>query len=180
MLDGARAGNRDAPRNAFDNRYQVSLPPGEALVGAGIHRVLYLSEAGAPPPPDVRDAVWAWSREGIETKAVALSDFAPRPLDEWPLVPVCATGVTVARPPADAAPVWFGGLPESESCFWWWYGWAQATASGVVMAPLPPRRLAPRTLPLQAPPATPAAQARTAHGGGARRSKGSCRGGGHP
>ncbi len=161
--------NRLAPyvddAGQFDNRYLAGLPPADALRSAGIRHIVYVTpdEQVTQESDDLNDDLVAIDDGGVSVKMLAMSDFAWAPVPGWPAIPRCApaplppagAGATappavaiapamvpapVASGPAVLPPMYFGGSPEAQSCFPYWYGWDD---------PEPP-------IPGAAPPAPPA------------------------
>ena len=193
VLDRNRLAHYQDYAGQFDNRYLAGLPPPDALRSAGIRHILYVTpdDQVTEESDDLNDDLVAIDDGGVKVGMLALSDFAWAPLPGWPAVPACApiaptptpTGLTnapatqpppvasgsamapapVASGPAAPPPLYFGGSPEAQSCFAYWYGWldpdppsATTPPPGPTPLPLPasgggvhfsfvlPPRLAPR------------------------------------
>jgi hypothetical protein len=138
VLDRARAAPYVDDADQFDNRYFASLPPPDALRAAGIRHVLYVTPTDhvTLETDDLNDDLVALDAGGVDVRMLALSDFSETPLSDWQLGPSggCAP---VAGPPAGG--LYFGGTPQSQSCFSFWYGW-EVSLPGL-SRPAPPQRL---------------------------------------
>jgi len=145
VLDRNRLPHYEDYAGQFDNRYLAGLPPADALRSAGIRHILYVTpdDQVTEESDDLNDDLVAIDQGGVKVKMLALSDFAWAPLPGWPAIPSCAPVASAPRPtqpppvasgpaspPAPAAsgpavppPLYFGGSPEAQSCFAYWYGW---------------------------------------------------------
>ena len=166
VLDRQRLAPYADDAGRFDNRYLAGLPPVENLRAAGIAHLLYVTpdDQVTLEADDLNDDLVAIDQGGIDVKLLALSDFAASPLPGWPQIPSCSPPaspsplplplpppgpVAVAPGPSGQPRYFFGGSPEAESCFAFWYGWqseAPPAAPGGPPAPAAPQ------LPLPSPP----------------------------
>jgi hypothetical protein len=123
----------------FDNRYLAGLPPREALVAAGIRRLLYIApdDSSRLDADDLNDDLVSIDGGGIEVKVLALSDFSETPLPGWSDVPPPPPELVWGgpSPPLPSLRFYFGGSPGSHRCFWSWYGWSGRPAAA---PPVPP------------------------------------------
>ena len=165
VLDRNRLAQYVDDAGQFDNRYLAGLPPVEALRSAGIRHILYVTpdDQVTLESDDLNDDLVAIDGGGVDVKMLALSDFAWAPVPGWPSIAACvpaaaaAAPVTpaealpaakaaapvapppVAGPPAAAPPLYFGGTPEAQSCFVYWYGWDEPEPPTPPVPPLPPQ-----------------------------------------
>jgi hypothetical protein len=166
VLDRNRLAQYVDDAGQFDNRYLAGLAPVDALRSAGIRHVLYVTpdDQVTLESDDLNDDLVAIDEGGVDVKMLALSDFAWAPLPGWPAIAACVPAAPpVATAPASdpvapaqapppvaggaavAAPLYFGGTPEAQSCFVYWYGWDDSGAPSA--APPPPAPTAPLSLP---------------------------------
>ena len=149
VLDRARMAPYTDAAGLFDNRYEVGLPGPDVLQDAGIRHVLYVTPDASVTldADDVNPDLVAADEAGVDVRMLALSDFAERPLPDFPVTVPDDDGCGPMPGPAVAmggAPLYFGGSAGAHRCFTLWYGWRSASLSGPRM-PLPaPARLAPR------------------------------------
>jgi hypothetical protein len=158
VLDRRRLAPYADDADEFDNRYTVGLPPPEALRAAGIARLLYVTpdDQVTMESDDLNDDLVAAAHHGVDVRLLALSDFSQRPLPDWPASSPCAPLAAPFQTPGER-PFFFGGSPEAQSCFAYWYGWipwppvpptdgALPLFTGLAVSPPPPipPHLAPR------------------------------------
>jgi hypothetical protein len=146
VLDANRLAPYRDEATQFDNRYLAPLPTAAALAGLGVKRILYVrpDAASLTELDDLNADFVAWQREGIDVRALPLTDFS-----------TLAAG-TAAPPDAGAALAatsgsgghghghyYYGGHWHHHPLFWRSYGFGAG--------PAPTRRL-PRAAPAPPPP----------------------------
>jgi hypothetical protein len=123
---------RDRP-DQFDNRYVAPVPSASALRAVGVKRILYIrpDASSLTELDDLNADFVSWQAEGIQVRAVPLSDFAPAE----------ATAANTPAPGSGGASYYWGGHGFHHPLFWRSYGFGAGPS---------PSRRAPRVSP---PPA---------------------------
>jgi hypothetical protein len=120
----------------FDNRYVAKIPDPEAFRALGIKHILYVSPDGARnyEMDDLNGAFLALDESGIDIKMVALTDFSeaqePTPRMYAERRDHCLS---------DGTCYFYGGDPETQANFWFYFNWYWNGPYGYVWIP-PPHR----------------------------------------
>jgi hypothetical protein len=115
VLDRARLTAYTDDASEFDNRYAAKLPTAAALRDLGIKHVLYVVPTGSDlvELDDLNEQLVAFVRAGVDTKAVAVTDFGPDPRRAIP-----------AGQAAAEAPYYYGSDASAHPGFWDRYLWS--------------------------------------------------------
>jgi len=137
VLDRARFAPYDDESDRFDNRYLAALPSAQALLGLGVHQLLYVTAQGDAEPDDLNDDFVEYKKEGVELRMVGTADFSADPSGKQPpiaLGPRGASGSYESNPN-----VYYGGSSGTHYWFWHTYGWGTPRVRSMRPSFLPAR-----------------------------------------
>jgi len=121
VLDNQRLSPYRDESDRFDNRYLARLPGTDSMERLGIKRVLYVTASPESHElDDLNDDFVAFKRKDIDVKMIALSDFAPAPMELLQANHI---------PPTDRT-YYYGGHPHGGVFFWSSYHWYSPAYSG--------------------------------------------------
>jgi hypothetical protein len=120
VLDANRLAPYRDSATQFDNRYLAPLPSAASFATLGVKRILYVrpDDHSLTELDDLNDDFVQLDRQGIQVRALALSDFV-------------STGSPV-RPV-----YYYGGAPHYHSYFWRSYHWGPSYSPGFSLRPTP-------------------------------------------
>ena len=114
VLDNQRLSPYRDESDRFDNRYLARLPGTDSMERLGIKRVLYVTASPETHElDDLNDDFVALKKKDIDVKMIALSDFAPAPMEL----------LQVNHIPSTDRTYYYGGHPHGSVFFWSSYHW---------------------------------------------------------